>query len=107
MHIFPSELGSLAEELQGITLDALDLRCLHDAFDEDDEALLAQCSIMELIVHFVDPRTRLKHVPAGAQVWYRLLDPDLAAAASSMEWPPAVSEEHEPPPPAPPPPAAS
>ena len=93
VHIFPSELRALAVQLQGVSLTALDLRCLHGAFEEDDEALLAGCKIEQLTVHFAGPRTRLAHVPPGAQVSYCLVDPDITAAALSVEWPLSLSED--------------
>lgn len=66
----PTSTATLAEQLQGIRLAALDLSCMCGVFREQDVALLAQCGIEQLSVCFAHPHSRLQHVPPGAQVNY-------------------------------------
>ena len=87
--LFLSELHALAEQLQGIKLGAVHLRCLRGEFCEASQALLAQCSIERLTVHFVKPGTHLQHkpsLPAGAHVGYCKLDPAIAAGRLRQQW---------------------
>lgn len=91
VHAFPLELSSLVgdEECPNLLhakITHLELRCLHDTFPEDDQALLAQCSIQRLTVHYEDPDARLVHVSPGAIVEYHPdMDPNLASTAVRAE----------------------
>ena len=62
-------LAPLLQQLEGVQLHTLQLNI--DKVRPAEEALLARCSMQELILRSSDPTLRLRHPPAGVNVVYK------------------------------------